>query len=168
MAIFAVVVVILLLCARLLILNLPPDRTALLPTARILAAAVLTIGGPIIGLFLAITNYRRITGDPTKPPPLSASFAGRARMRRRRVTLFVAVGIPVGLGLMLFGGAMIIPAAWGASGDMPPGPGNPSDMQFSRTLLYIVTGIAAAGAALLVTSLVTGIIVLLTHEKDGE
>jgi hypothetical protein len=62
---------------------------------------------------------------------------------------------------------MVISAAWLAGGgDMPPGQGNPSDMLVGRTILYVSVGMAAAGVILSVTSLVLGIGLLLTREKN--
>jgi len=165
--IFVGVTIISWLTARLLVLLLPANRTSSFATLQILAWAVLTIGGPIIGLFLALVHCRRNMRHPILPPPLP-TFESRAQRRRRHTTLFVAVGIPVGFMLMLFFGAMVIPAAWGASGgDMPLGHGDPADMQVGRTILFVVTGMAAVGAILLITSLIVGIGLLLTRRKNG-
>jgi hypothetical protein len=78
------------------------------------------------------------------------------------------IGIPVGLMMAGFFGAMVIPAAWmAAGGDMPAGHGNPSDMQIGRTILFILIAMAAAGAVLVASALVVGIGLLLTRQKGG-
>jgi len=163
--IFVGVTIISWLTARLLVLLLPANRTSLSATLQILASGVLTIGGPIIGLFLALGHCRRNMRHPIQPPPLP-TFESRAQRRRRRTTLFVAISIPTGISLLLLFGGMVIPAAWLAGGgDMPAGHGNPSDMQAGTIILYVIIGMAAVGAILLVTSLVAGIGLLLTREK---
>jgi hypothetical protein len=164
--IFAVVAIISWLTGWLLVVHLPANRTSLFSTLLMLSSAVLAIGGPIIGLFLAISHYHRNIRDPVKLPTVPL-LVDRARMRRRRATIFAVIGIPAGVALTIFFGGMVISAAWLAGGgDMPPGQGNPSDMLVGRTILYVSVGMAAAGVILSVTSLVLGIGLLLTREKN--
>jgi len=76
------------------------------------------------------------------------------------------IGMPVGLVLMIFFGAMVIPAAWLAGGgDMPVGHGNPNDMRVGRSILYVSISMTAGGAILFVTALITGISFLLARKK---
>jgi hypothetical protein len=164
-AIFAGVAIACWVSARLLFLGLPANRTSLAATVQLLAAAVLTIGGPIIGLFLAISHFRRSMPRNAKPPALP-NVVSLADVRRRRATLFVAIGIPLGITLVLLFGSMVIPAAWLAGGgDMPAGHGNPNDMRVGQTILYVIIGLAGAGMVLLVSSLVVGIGLLLRRKR---
>jgi hypothetical protein len=90
-------------------------------------------------------------------------------MRRKHIVIFMVVGLVVGFSLAIFGASMVIPAAWGAGGgDMPPGHGDPATMQVGQFMLYAAIGIALVGAALFVTSLIGGIVLLLTLGKNGE
>ena len=167
-AIFAAVVITSWLAAWLLAAHLPVNRTSEVATLQILVAAVLTIGGPIVGLFLAICHYRREMRGAAEPSVVILPV-DRAAVRRSRITRFVVIGLPVGLMLMIFFGSMVIPAAWLAGGgDMPVGHGNPNDMRVGRTILYVSISMTATGAILLVTSLVTGIGLLLTRKKLRE
>lgn len=85
-------------------------------------------------------------------------------MGRKAITILVSIGIPLGMMLMVFGGMMVIPAAWGAGGgDMPPGRGDPRTMQVDRVMLYAAFGIAIIGAAMQIASLIGGIVLLLTR-----
>jgi hypothetical protein len=162
--IFAVILLISESCAALIWRNLPPNRTSSIAAALILTMAILEIGGPIIGLFLAISSYRRATRDPVKPTMIRTLLGGDAAERRKLLAIFVVVGISVGFSLLALGIVMVIPAAWLAGGgDRPPGPKTPQD----PTILYIVIAMAAAGAVLLAASLVVGIILLLTRKRNG-
>lgn len=161
LVIFAVAVLISRLIAAMLLMMLRADRTSALAGAMILIAVVMRIGGPIIGLFLAISDYRRMTRDPTKPSIIRVALSGDDRAKKTLSAMLFAFGLPAGLALMVFGLSMVIPAAWGAGGgDMPPGHGDPATMQVGWVLLYLSIGMAVVGLGLVAASLFAGIILL--------
>jgi hypothetical protein len=167
LATFVVVTLISWSCAALLGHFLPANRTSSTATAMILAAAVLAIGGPIIGLFLAINYYRRTTRDPHKPTVIQA-ILNDAQARRRYALIFVAVGLSVGSSLLILGLVMLIPAAWLAGGgDRPPGSMKPSELQGPITIFRGVIAMAVGGAALMLAAAVVGVILLLTREHKA-
>jgi hypothetical protein len=168
LAIFAIVVAISWAGAGLLIHILPANRTNQTASVEILISAILEVGGPIIGLFLAVNSFIRLTRDRNKPPPLPY-LASPGHPRKSRAAIFVMIGVPVGLAVMGLCGAMVIPVAWLAGGgDMPAGHGNPNDMQVGRAMLYIVFTLAGAGAILFVTALVIDISLLLRGRWNRE
>lgn len=92
-------------------------------------------------------------------PALNSAPSVQSRAGRRHVLIAVVVGIVVGIHLLALGILVIIPAAWLAGGgDRLPRPQNPSRPE----ILYVVVGIGAIGAVLLVASLVVGLVLLLT------
>ena len=89
-------------------------------------------------------------------------------MRRKNADILVGVGIAVGFTLLVLGGSMVIPAAWMAGGgDMPTGHGVPSDMNLGLVVLYASIGAAIVGVLLILTSAITGIVLLITRWKNG-
>jgi len=163
-AIFTIVVVASWVTTWLIARLLPANRTSLPASLLIVATASLEIGGPIVGLFLAISHFWR-NGQPRSGLRPDPTIANRVRIRNR-ATIFVAIGIPIGVMLIVFFGGMVIPAAWLAGGgDMPPGHGNPSGMQVGRAIFFVSIAMAAVGAILLATSLIIVIGLLLTRRR---
>jgi len=151
------------LCAWLLTLILPANRTSNFATICMLAWAVLKFGGPIVGLFLAISSLVRNSRNPSAVMEPGGSPVIDKRKRR---VLFVAIGLPVGFTLAGLGLVMIIPAVWLAGGgDMPMGYFKPSQLETQKMILYAIMGIGAVGIVLLISSLVAGVGLLLTREK---
>jgi hypothetical protein len=145
--------------ATLLGNNLPVNRTSSVATGLILSAAVLVIGGPIIGLFLASAQYRRITRDPAIPSLLQ-TLRTDAAARRKYARLLTIISFVIGVSLLALGITMLVPAAWLAGGgDRPLSAQNPP----RPGILYFTIGMAAAGALLVLASGVVGFILLLTR-----
>jgi len=154
---FVIVVAATWLPASLLEYNLPANRTSSFAAALILTAVVLKIGGPLIGIFLTASFLHRAAKDPARPPPPRLS-------RRQLAGNLVVVGICVGFGLLALGLVTLVPAAWLAGGgDRPPGPNTPTDPM----ILYIVIGIGVAGIVLLTVSLIGGLVLRVTGERNA-
>ena len=149
--------------AWLLLLILSPNHASTSSTCCILAWAALKFGGPIVGLFLAISTFIRHTRKAVDP-----SISGHLPHidRQVRSMLFIGFSFLLGLTMTGLGLVMLIPAAWGASGgDMPPGYFKPSELQVERTILYAVIGTGVIGLVLLLGSLAAGVRLLLTWER---
>jgi hypothetical protein len=89
-------------------------------------------------------------------------------MLMKRASIFAIVAGGVGFSLILISAAMVIPAAWAwGGGDMPPGKGDPATMQVGQVLLYGCAAAAGLGAILILSSAITGVILLMRRLFDS-